>query len=102
MSYNPLSIEKQQVIEQRTDYGHTMAKSLILCGQNSNPNKYLGFGYNGLVFCRNNGSLMENMDKGLIVHTKMSADKSFENTPNAPKFISPNCLPKSKSSGFLY
>ena len=29
------------------------------------PNKYLGCGYKGLVFCRNNGWLMENMDKGL-------------------------------------
>ena len=38
-----------------TDYGHTKAKSLILCGPNPNPNKYLGFGYKGLVFCRNNG-----------------------------------------------
>ena len=31
------------------------------------PNKYLEFGYKGLVFCRNNGWLMENMDKGLTV-----------------------------------
>ena len=31
---------------------------------------------------------MENMDKGLT----MVADKSAENTPNAPKFICPNCL----------
>ena len=29
-----------------TDFGHTKAKSLILCG----PNKYLGCGYKGLVF----------------------------------------------------
>ena len=29
--------------------------------------QYLGFGYKGLVFCRNNGWLMENMDKGLTV-----------------------------------
>jgi hypothetical protein len=34
---------------------------------------------------------MENMDKGLTV-PKMGADKSTENTPNAPKFICPNCL----------
>ena len=27
------------------------------------PNKYLEFGSKGLVFCRNNGWLMENMDK---------------------------------------
>ena len=33
------------------------------------PNRYLGVGYKGLVFCRNNGWLMENMrmDKGLTV-----------------------------------
>ena len=34
-----------------TDYGHSKAKFLILCG----PNKYLVCGYKGLVFCRNNG-----------------------------------------------
>ena len=44
-----------------TDYGHTMAKFLILCSPNSNPkmnkykNKYLGLEYKGVVFCRNNG-----------------------------------------------
>ena len=42
---------------------------------------------------------MENMDKGLTV-PKMGADKSAENTPNAPKFICPNCLLKPKSLGF--
>ena len=31
------------------------------------PKKYLGFGYKSKVFCRNNGWLMENMDKGLRV-----------------------------------
>ena len=38
------------------DYGHTKAKYLILCSPNSNPNqnKYLGCGYEGLVFCSNN------------------------------------------------
>ena len=40
------------------------------------PNKYLGFGYKGLVFCRNNGWLM-------------GADKSTKSTLNAPKFICP-------------
>ena len=55
------------------DYGHKMAKSpiAILCGPNSNPNsnpkKRLGFGYEGLVFCRNNSWLMENMGKWLTV-----------------------------------
>ena len=48
----------------------------------------MGFGYKGLVFCRNNGWLMENMDKGLTV-PKMGADKLAENTPNASKFICP-------------
>ena len=58
-----------------TDYGHTKAKSLILCGPNSNPipNKHLGCGYKGLVFCRNNGLIMENMDKGLTVPKGMGA-----------------------------
>ena len=30
----------------------------------------------------------------------MGADKSAENTPNAPKFFGPICLPKSQSLGF--
>ena len=35
-----------------TDYGHTKANSLVLCGSNSNPNpKYsFGCGYKGLFF----------------------------------------------------
>ena len=41
-----------------------MAKSLILCGPKSN--KYLGCGFKGF-FCRNNGGIIENMDKGLTV-----------------------------------
>ena len=32
--------------------------------------------------------------------TQMGADSSAENTPNAPEFMSPICLPKPKSSGF--
>ena len=48
---------------QATDYGHTMAKSHFLCDPNSNP-----FGFTkGLVFSRNNGCLMRNMDEGLTV-----------------------------------
>ena len=52
-----------------TEYGHTKAKSLILCTQIQIPipNKYLGCWYKGLVFCRNNGWIMESMDKGLTV-----------------------------------
>ena len=33
-----------QRITYLTDYGHTMAKSLILCGPNSNPNPKSIFG----------------------------------------------------------
>ena len=51
-----------------TDYGHTKAKSLILCSpaqiQISIPYEYLECGYKGLFFCRNNGWIMEIMDKG--------------------------------------
>jgi hypothetical protein len=42
---------------------------------------------------------MENMDKGLTV-PKMGVDKLAENTPNAPRFICPNCLSKPKNLGF--
>ena len=34
--------------------------------------------------------------------TKMGADKSAENTPTAPKFICPICLPRPKSLGFWW
>ena len=43
---------------------------------------------------------MENMDKGLC--TKMGTDSSAENTPNAPEFICPICLPKPKSLWFQW
>ena len=48
-----------------TDYGHTMTKFFPAQIQLPLPNEFLGFGYKGLVFCGNNGWLMENMDKGL-------------------------------------
>ena len=35
---NPLEMEKAKSFLLSTDYGHTKAKSLILCGSNSNPN----------------------------------------------------------------
>ena len=61
-----------------------MAKSLILANSlhpkfksQSQIHKYLGCGYKGLVFCKNNGCLMENMDKGL---TAEIADSLAENT----------------------
>ena len=57
-------------------------------------------GPKGLVFCKNNGWLMENMD--LTHSTKMGADKSGENTPYVPKFLCINCLPKPKSLGFRW
>ena len=31
------------------------------------PNKFLGCGYEGFVLFRNNGRILENMDKGLTV-----------------------------------
>ena len=37
-----------------------------------------------------------------IHSTEMGADKSAENTPNAPKFICPICLPKPKSLEFWW
>ena len=54
----------------------------------------MGCGYKGLVFCRNNGLVMETMEwfnngnHGQGTHcTKMGADSLAENTPNAPEFI---------------
>ena len=41
---------------------------------------------------------MENMDKGLTVQ-KLGTDKSAKNTPIAPKFMCPNCLPEPKKFG---
>ena len=35
-------------------------------------------------------------------YPKMGADSSAENSPNAPEFICPICLTKSKSSGFQW
>ena len=55
-------------------------------------------GYKGLVF-------VEIIDgkHGQGTHiTKIAADKLAENTPNAPKFIGPNCLLKPKSLGFQW
>ena len=66
-----------------------------------NIHRYFGFGYKGLVFCKNNGWIMENMDKGLTV-TKWMLIVMPEISQNAPKFIFPICLLKSKSSGFQW
>ena len=79
------------------------AKSQFFAAQIQIPNstKYLGCGYKGLVFCRNNDWLMENVDKGLkvpewllIVQPKIPQ--------SAPKFICPICLPKPKSLRFQW
>ena len=43
---------------------------------------------------------MENMDKEPTVCTKMGADKSAKNTPNAPKLFGRICQPKPISLGF--
>jgi hypothetical protein len=54
----------------------------------------LGCGYKGLVFCRNwlnNGKHQQGTH-----FTKMGAESSAENTPNAPEFICPICLPKAQ------
>ena len=56
------------------DYRHTMTKSLILCGPNSNFNPKYRF----------------------ICDLNIKA-YSAENTPNAPNIFDPVCLPKPKS-----
>ena len=61
----------------------------------------MGCGYKDWVFCRNNGWIMKNMDKGTHC-TQMGADSLAENTPNAPEFIWPISLPKPKKSGFQW
>jgi hypothetical protein len=65
-----------------TDYGHTMAKSLVLCS----PPKYLGCGYKAIVFCRNNDWLTENWDKGLTVPKWMPIN--WPKIPQMPQNLS--------------
>ena len=74
---------------------------MLIWNVHFNPQKILGFGYKGLVFCRNNGWLMENMDKGLTV-PKWVLINQPKIPPNAPKFIFPNCLPKPKNFVFWW
>ena len=50
-----------QALLELTDYGHTMAKSIILCDSNWNTTQSRII----IWFCRNDGWLMENMGKGL-------------------------------------
>ena len=57
------------------------------------PNKNLGYGYKGLVFCRDSSCLIEKHGQG--------AHCTYQNRrQNDPEFIYPICLPKPKSSGF--
>ena len=60
----------------------------------------MGFGYKDLVFCKDNGWVMENTDKELTLPNWAGTDKSAENTPNAHKIFGPIYLPKPKSLGF--
>ena len=83
-------------IGQSTDYGHTMARFLILCGPYSNilANEYLGC---DITFCRSNSWLMENSGTYCI---KMGADNSAENT-QMPKIYPPNFSAKAQKFGIL-
>ena len=69
--------------------------------QISIPPKNLGFGYEGLVSCRNNSWLIKKNGQGTH-STKKGADKLAKNFLNAPKIICPNCCPKPKSLGFRW
>ena len=80
------------------DYGHTNSWRPKFKSQ-SHINIWDLDIHKGLVFCRNNGCLMENMDKELTVPIWVRINW-LENTPNAPKFMCPNCLPMPKSLGF--
>ena len=55
---------QSEIMPVSTDYGYAMAKSPILCGSNSNPHINI---WDLDLFCKDNGWLLENMDKGLTV-----------------------------------
>ena len=62
---NITNIVTEVIISKVTDYGHTMAKSLILCGPNLKSQsqiKIWNLDIKSSFFYRNNGWLMENMD----------------------------------------
>jgi hypothetical protein len=62
---------------------------------------YFGFGFKGLFFCRNNGWIMKNMDKGLTVPKCLLIN--WRKIPqNALNFICPNCLPKPERLGIRW
>ena len=66
-----------------------MAISLIFCGPNSTliPNKYVEFGYKGLIICRNG---KHGQGTNAAVFTKMIVDTLTEITSNALRFICPS------------
>ena len=76
------------LINDATDYGHTMAESLIICCPNQIPisKKYLVCGYKGLVFCR--GWSMENMDKWLTVPKRPKISQMPQNV--SAQILCPN------------
>ena len=78
-----------------TNYGHTKVKSLILCG----PNEYFGCEYEGLVFCRNNSWLMENMGKWLTVPKCVLINQP--KIPQIPQNLSAHKFGISMKKGFI-
>ena len=68
---SPLFIAYESAVDSRTtDTRWLNPKFFAVQIQIPIPNKYLGFGYKGLVFCRNNGKLGQGSQS-----TKMGADK---------------------------
>jgi hypothetical protein len=77
----------QSLLFVSTDNGHTIAKYLLLLGQNSNTNPKLDI--KAEFFFRNNGLLMKNMDKGLTVPKWVMI--VWPKIPQiSPEFICPN------------
>ena len=64
------------------------------------PNKHLGCGYKGLVLCRNNDWIMENLDMGLTV--PKWALIVCAKIPQMPQNLSAICTPKPKNSGLQW
>jgi len=62
------------------------------------PNKYLRFGYKGLVFYSNNGWLMENMDKGLTL-PKWVLINRLKIPQNFPKIYLPKLSAQAQKFG---
>jgi hypothetical protein len=89
----PVLISADTKMVDTTDYGHTMVKFLILCSIIWDMDIKAQFFVEIMVDYYGK--------HGQGTHcTKIGADNSAENTSNAPKFIFPNCLPKSESLVF--